>query len=132
MYNQKKSNNVGNLKFELSRDRSLNSHAAPSTAASNYFTNGAHESSVRLAKHPGMNPIRQNTDRIKIHKVGSALSHKVSPVVSHMAVQPFSRTGYGHALMDNIIRSHKLNFDYASDSRLGPSDDAMKQLREKE
>ena len=47
-----------------------------------------------------------------------------------MAVQPFARTGYGHALMDGIIRQHKLNFDYGLEAQLGPSDEAVQLLRE--
>ena len=104
----------------------------PSTAASNYFSNPVHESSVRLAKHPGMNPIRQNTDRVRINKGGSAMSHKSSHVVNQMAVQPFSRTGFGHALMEGMIRTHKLNFNYAPNAPLGPSDFAMSQFRQQE
>ena len=47
-----------------------------------------------------------------------------------MAVQPFARTGYGHALMDGMIRQHKLNFDYGLDANLGPTDEAVQLLRE--
>ena len=46
-------------------------------------------------------------------------------VSSLMAQQPFSRTGYGHALMENMIRPHKLNFDYQLNAPLGPSQEAL-------
>ena len=40
---------------------------------------------MRLAKHPGMNPIKQNTDRIRINKGGSALGPKSAMMVTQMA-----------------------------------------------
>ena len=63
--------------------KSHNSKIASTAAASNYFSSqGVHESSVRLAMHPGMNPIKQNTDRIRINLGGSAIGHKTSHLVN--------------------------------------------------
>ena len=41
------------------------------------------------------------------------------------AVQPFSRTGFGAAMMQNKIGHHKLNFDYGKESISGPSQQAI-------
>ena len=73
---------------------------------------------MRLARHPGMNPIKGNTDRIRINNGGrSALSMKPNLMNNSsnlMAVQPFARTAYGHSLMEGKIRHHKINFNYSS------------------
>jgi len=76
-----------------------------------------------------MNPIKVNTDRVVINRGGSSFSQKPSVAMSNttnlMAVQPFARTAYGHALMGGQIAHSKLNFDYNPSSSLGPSDSAM-------
>ena len=82
----------------------------------------------RIARHP-IPSLKSKYDRIRIQKGGSALSHKPVAASNMMAVQPFSRTGQGHQLMDGIINQHKLNFDYGKQNPLGPSDFAVANLR---
>ena len=79
-----------------------------------------------------MNPIMMNSDRIRINKGGSALSNKTSASVAKsnlLTGQVFSRTGYGHAMMNGIINQHKLNFNYELDSPMGPSESAVTYMR---
>ena len=64
------------------------------------------------------------TDRVNIKKGSTSVpAHQQTNL---LAVQPFSRTTYGNALMEGLINQHKLNFDYKKDSLIGgPSDAGM-------
>ena len=65
-----------------------------------YSTEWAELTAERLAKHH-MNPLKGSHDRFRIKHGSSAMSHK-APVMGNtnlFAVQPFTKTGYGQAMM---------------------------------
>ena len=101
-----------------------------------YQTKVADLTTERILKQP-FPQMKRKIDRIRINQgnisnAGSTLSASQATTSAMMTTLPFSRTGMGSQLKENLVHHHKLVFDYGSESANAPSDKALASLREKE
>ena len=91
--------------------------------------------SDRIRGQPFRN-IKNKIDRIRVNNGNqsalSQLSSLSAATANNLAVRPFARTSFGQALMEKQVQHHKLNFNYGTDSALGPSHSSVERMRQKE